>query len=75
MDMTGWERRTLQQIEIELTADAPRLARRLRAPALRDRLMWGPRRARIALGSVALLLACGALVLASALTSGPVPQR
>lgn len=73
--MTGWERRTLQQIEIELTASAPRLARRLRAPALWHRLMWGPRRVRMALVSVGLLLTCGAIVLISTLTSGPVPQR
>ena len=75
MDLTAWERRTLQQIETDLTADAPRLARRLRAPALWRRLLWGPRRVRITLATLGFVLFSGAMVLASFLTSGPTPQR
>lgn len=66
--MTAWERRALERIEVELTAEAPRLARRLRAPGLVSRLVWGTRRVRMALVGVGLFLASSGLVLASLLT-------
>jgi hypothetical protein len=75
MDMTAWERRTLQQMETDLTAESPRLARRLRAPSRWRRLVWGPRHVRMALVGVGLFLVSSAIVLASALTASPVPQR
>ncbi|HEY3868257.1 MAG TPA: DUF3040 domain-containing protein [Actinocrinis sp.] len=69
--MTDWERRALQQIETDLTAETPRLARRLRAPTLWARLVWGPPLLRVILVVVGLLLALGAIILISALTAGP----
>jgi hypothetical protein len=71
VNMTDWERRALQRIEADLSAETPRLARRLRAPTPWIRLVWGPPLPRIILVTVGLLLALGAIILLSALTAGP----
>lgn len=73
--MTDWEHRALQRIDEDLTAQAPRLARRLRAPTLWMRLIWGPPLPRIILTIVGLLLALGVIMLLSVLTAGPATTQ
>lgn len=72
MDLTDRERQALHRIEAQLTAEAPRLARRLRAPALWRRLVWAPRSVRITVVTVGImLLGCCTTVLIGALTAVP----
>jgi hypothetical protein len=66
--LTDRERRTLQRIELELMTEAPRLERFLRAPGPWIRLRWGPRRNRLALLSITVVVLCSALAVTLAFT-------
>jgi hypothetical protein len=55
--LTDWERRHLADIERELTAGYPKLARLLNAPGRWRRLRWGPRRIRLTAPGIGVLVA------------------
>jgi hypothetical protein len=61
--LADWERRNLEDIEQELTAANPRLARLLRAPGAWCRLRWGPRRGRTGALVIGVLSAVCVLVI------------
>jgi Protein of unknown function (DUF3040) len=61
--LANWERRNLEDIEQELTAANPRLARLLRAPGAWCRLRWGPRRGRVGALFLGLLTAVCVLII------------